>query len=175
MPASAVPPSATACSPHWRAWYKQTKAHNAITFDGAQGQGLGAAGQGRAVGRADGRGVRRAMGQRRLALGAPGHAAAGARRACGGRAVGARDPGGCPLEQSGACDKVVVQIVGALTGVEFGGDPLDVGFNVTYLLDVLSNVPPGKVTCSFGDANSSMLITLPGRDDFRYVVMPMRI
>ena len=59
--------------------------------------------------------------------------------------------------------------------VEFSGDPLDVGFNVTYLLDVLSNVPPGKVTCSFGDANSSMLITLPGRDDFRYVVMPMRI
>lgn len=59
--------------------------------------------------------------------------------------------------------------------VEFGGEPLDVGFNVTYLLDVLSNVPPGKVTCSFGDANSSMLITLPGRDDFRYVVMPMRI
>ena len=59
--------------------------------------------------------------------------------------------------------------------VEFGGDPLDVGFNVTYLLDVLSNVPPGKVMCSFGDANSSMLITLPGRDDFRYVVMPMRI
>jgi DNA polymerase-3 subunit beta len=59
--------------------------------------------------------------------------------------------------------------------VEFNGEPLDVGFNVTYLLDVLSNVPPGKVTCSFGDANSSMLITLPGRDDFRYVVMPMRI
>lgn len=59
--------------------------------------------------------------------------------------------------------------------VEFGGDPLDVGFNVTYLLDVLNNVPAGNVVCSFGDANSSMLITLPGRDDFRYVVMPMRI
>jgi len=59
--------------------------------------------------------------------------------------------------------------------VEFTGDPLDVGFNVTYLLDVLSNVPAGKVLCSFGDANSSMLITLPERDDFRYVVMPMRI
>lgn len=59
--------------------------------------------------------------------------------------------------------------------VVFSGDPLDVGFNVTYLLDVLANVQPGKVNCSFGDANSSMLITLPGRDDFRYVVMPMRI
>ncbi len=59
--------------------------------------------------------------------------------------------------------------------VAFSGDPLDVGFNVTYLLDVLNNVSAGKVVCSFGDANSSMLITLPGRDDFRYVVMPMRI
>ncbi|MCW5576302.1 MAG: DNA polymerase III subunit beta [Burkholderiales bacterium] len=59
--------------------------------------------------------------------------------------------------------------------VKFGGDPLDVGFNVTYLLDVLGNVPAGDVVCSFGDANSSMLVTLPGRDDFRYVVMPMRI
>lgn len=25
-------------SPHWKAWYKQTRAHNAITFDGGQGQ-----------------------------------------------------------------------------------------------------------------------------------------
>lgn len=59
--------------------------------------------------------------------------------------------------------------------VKFEGDPLDVGFNVTYLLDVLSNIPAGNVLCSFGDANSSMLVTLPERDDFRYVVMPMRI
>ena len=59
--------------------------------------------------------------------------------------------------------------------IVFTGEPLDVGFNVTYLLDVLNNVPPGNVICSFGDANSSMLVTLPGRDDFRYVVMPMRI
>ncbi|GEM_PF-1929133 len=33
-------------SPHWRGWYKQTKAHNAITFDGGQGQNLGAGGFG---------------------------------------------------------------------------------------------------------------------------------
>lgn len=25
-------------SPHWRRWYKQTRAHNAVTFDGGQGQ-----------------------------------------------------------------------------------------------------------------------------------------
>ena len=33
-------------SPHWRDYYKQTKAHNAITFDGGQGQSLGASGLG---------------------------------------------------------------------------------------------------------------------------------
>jgi DNA polymerase-3 subunit beta len=59
--------------------------------------------------------------------------------------------------------------------VDYSGEPLDVGFNITYLLDVLNNVSTEKVECSFGDANSSMLITIPGRSDFRYVVMPMRI
>lgn len=33
-------------SPHWRDWYKQTRAHNAITFDGGQGQSLGTGGWG---------------------------------------------------------------------------------------------------------------------------------
>ena len=59
--------------------------------------------------------------------------------------------------------------------VTYTGDALDVGFNITYLLDVLSHVHTENIDCSFGDANSSMLITVPGRDDFRYVVMPMRI
>ena len=52
---------------------------------------------------------------------------------------------------------------------------LDIGFNVSYLLDVLNNLKTDKVTVSVGDANSSALITLPENDDFKYVVMPMRI
>jgi DNA polymerase-3 subunit beta len=59
--------------------------------------------------------------------------------------------------------------------VDFSGDALDVGFNITYLLDVLNNVESQRIDCAFGDANSSMLITLPDRSDYRYVVMPMRI
>ena len=59
--------------------------------------------------------------------------------------------------------------------IEYKGDALDIGFNVTYLLDVLNNVSSEKVTCSFGDANSSVLITIAEDKDFRYVVMPMRI
>jgi DNA polymerase-3 subunit beta len=59
--------------------------------------------------------------------------------------------------------------------IAYKGDPLDIGFNVTYLLDVLSNISSEKVTCSFGDANSSVLMTIEEDADFRYVVMPMRI
>jgi len=55
------------------------------------------------------------------------------------------------------------------------GEALDMGFNVTYLLDVLNNLASEKVICSFGDANSSVLITIAEDSDFRYVVMPMRI
>jgi DNA polymerase-3 subunit beta len=59
--------------------------------------------------------------------------------------------------------------------VGYAGDALDIGFNITYLLDVLSNVTCDKVYLAFGDANSSALVTLPERDDYKYVVMPMRI
>ena len=59
--------------------------------------------------------------------------------------------------------------------VDYTGDAIDVGFNVGYLLDVLNNVHADEVQWSFNDANSSALITLPGNDRFKYVVMPMRI
>jgi DNA polymerase-3 subunit beta len=59
--------------------------------------------------------------------------------------------------------------------IEYQGEALDIGFNVTYLLDVLNNLDAENVNCSFGDANSSVLITIEEDKDFRYVVMPMRI
>jgi DNA polymerase-3 subunit beta len=59
--------------------------------------------------------------------------------------------------------------------VDYKGEALDIGFNVQYLLDVLNNLTVDEVQVSLGDANSSALVTVPGRDDFKYVVMPMRI
>ena len=59
--------------------------------------------------------------------------------------------------------------------IEYKGDPLDIGFNITYLVDALSNLTVGRVKFAFGDANSSALVTMPERDDYKYVVMPMRI
>ncbi|MBK6355884.1 MAG: DNA polymerase III subunit beta [Betaproteobacteria bacterium] len=59
--------------------------------------------------------------------------------------------------------------------VDYTGDIIDVGFNVGYLLDVLNNIHTEEIQWSFNDANSSALITVPGNDRFKYVVMPMRI
>ena len=59
--------------------------------------------------------------------------------------------------------------------VGYQGEGLDIGFNVTYLLDVLANVASERVRFAFGDANSSALVTMPEREDYKYVVMPMRI
>lgn len=59
--------------------------------------------------------------------------------------------------------------------IDYAGEPLDIGFNVQYLQDVLNNLDYDAVLCSFGDPTSSLLITVPGDDVFRYVVMPMRI
>jgi DNA polymerase-3 subunit beta len=59
--------------------------------------------------------------------------------------------------------------------IAYDAEALDIGFNVTYLLDVLNNVSSEHVEIRLADANSSALITLPGNDSFKYVVMPMRI
>ena len=59
--------------------------------------------------------------------------------------------------------------------VSYSGEALDIGFNVSYLVDVLSNLDVAEVECGLGDGNSSALFTVPGRSDFKYVVMPMRI
>ncbi len=59
--------------------------------------------------------------------------------------------------------------------VEYAGDAIDVGFNVGYLLDVLNNVHTEEIQWSFNDANSSALVTVPGNERFKYVIMPMRI
>ncbi len=59
--------------------------------------------------------------------------------------------------------------------IQYNGDPLDIGFNVTYLMDVLNNLDCAQIECGFGDANSSALFTIPDNTNFKYVVMPMRI
>ncbi|SDY12439.1 DNA polymerase III subunit beta [Nitrosomonas sp. Nm58] len=59
--------------------------------------------------------------------------------------------------------------------IEYNQDTIDISFNITYLLDVLNNLNSDSVQCAFENANSSTLITIPGNDHFKYVVMPMRL
>ncbi|NVM80006.1 DNA polymerase-3 subunit beta [Duganella sp. SG902] len=59
--------------------------------------------------------------------------------------------------------------------IDYGGENIDIGFNVTYLLDVLNNLKCDQVNVALGDSNSSALISIPENADFKYVVMPMRI
>jgi DNA polymerase-3 subunit beta len=59
--------------------------------------------------------------------------------------------------------------------IAYTKDGLDIGFNVTYLIDVLNNVNDESINFSFADANSSCLITVPNDENYKYVVMPMRI
>ncbi len=59
--------------------------------------------------------------------------------------------------------------------IDYAKDALDIGFNVTYLIDVLNNVGDETINFSFADANSSCLITVPNDKNYKYVVMPMRI
>jgi DNA polymerase-3 subunit beta len=59
--------------------------------------------------------------------------------------------------------------------IDYGGDSIEIGFNVTYLIDVLSNMDQDMVKLDLADSNSSALITIPDNTTFKYVVMPMRI
>jgi len=59
--------------------------------------------------------------------------------------------------------------------IDYGGDAIEIGFNVTYLIDALSNMDQEMVKMELADSNSSALITIPENSTFKYVVMPMRI
>ena len=59
--------------------------------------------------------------------------------------------------------------------INYHGEVIDIGFNVNYLMDGLNNISSQAAVFSFGDPNSSILITTPETPEFRYVVMPMRI
>jgi DNA polymerase-3 subunit beta len=59
--------------------------------------------------------------------------------------------------------------------VDFSGESIEIGFNVSYLIDVLVNMEQDMVRMDLVDSNSSVLVTIPDNTFFKYVVMPMRI
>ncbi len=59
--------------------------------------------------------------------------------------------------------------------VEYAGEALELGFNVSYLLDVLGVLSGEQVKLSLADPNSSALLEESEDGDSLYVVMPMRL
>jgi len=59
--------------------------------------------------------------------------------------------------------------------IEYSGDTIEMGFNVSYLIDALGNMSQDMIRMELSDGNSSALITIPDNEHFKYVVMPMRI
>ena len=59
--------------------------------------------------------------------------------------------------------------------VDYNGGSLEIGFNVSYLLDVLAVMTTEQARLILSDSNSSALIQEAGNDDSAYVVMPMRL
>jgi DNA polymerase III subunit beta len=59
--------------------------------------------------------------------------------------------------------------------VNYKGDSLEVGFNVSYLQDVTNVIENDNVKITLSDSNSSALLEEPESGDSLYVVMPMRL
>ena len=58
---------------------------------------------------------------------------------------------------------------------EYIGESLEIGFNVSYLIDALTALPSKAARLHLTDADSSCLITPDSSKECQYVVMPMRL
>ncbi len=59
--------------------------------------------------------------------------------------------------------------------IDYAGDSIEIGFNVTYLMDALANMNSEMIKLELQDTAASALFTVPDMPGFKYVVMPMRI
>ncbi len=59
--------------------------------------------------------------------------------------------------------------------VDYNGDDLEIGFNVTYIIDALAAISSNEIELLFTDGNSSCLIQPRDTKDCRHVIMPMRL
>lgn len=62
-----------------------------------------------------------------------------------------------------------------VVGVEYNSPSVEIGFNVSYLLDVLNAVTTETVQMTLTDTNSSVLMQATNGSPALYVVMPMRL
>ena len=58
---------------------------------------------------------------------------------------------------------------------EFAGEPLEIGFNARYILDMLSEIDGGQVRIEMANAAAPTLVREPDDTSTVYVLMPMRV
>ena len=59
--------------------------------------------------------------------------------------------------------------------VEYNGDEMEIGFNVTYLLDAINAIKTENVIMATTNPDSSCLLLPDEKNNCKYVVMPMRL
>ena len=59
--------------------------------------------------------------------------------------------------------------------VQYSGDEMEIGFNVTYLLDAINAIKTENVMMTTTNPDSSCLLLPEGKTNYKYVVMPMRL
>jgi DNA polymerase-3 subunit beta len=59
--------------------------------------------------------------------------------------------------------------------LDYDGNKIEIGFNVAYLLDVVSAIAAKSIRCVFTSPNDGVLIESADSDHSLYVVMPMRL
>jgi DNA polymerase III subunit beta len=58
---------------------------------------------------------------------------------------------------------------------EYSSDPMEIGFNAKYLLDIASQIEAGEAEFMFNDPASPALVLDPSDESARYVLMPLRV
>jgi DNA polymerase III subunit beta len=65
--------------------------------------------------------------------------------------------------------------------MNYEGTPVEIGFNINYILDILQQLDCERIRFNFNDAGSSAVIyplvdeSIEQQQNYRYVIMPMRI
>lgn len=57
----------------------------------------------------------------------------------------------------------------------YQGEPLEIGFNVTYLVEASGAIDSGEVLLGLNDPNSSCTLRSPDSESTQYIIMPMRL
>ena len=58
---------------------------------------------------------------------------------------------------------------------DYDGDELEIGFNLSYLLETLDVIDTQHVAIHLGGSDSGCLVTADGDESSKYIIMPMRV